>query len=211
MGKQLQVDAWGAFIPGRGDLVEQLKSGVREEVGKRGIAGLEIKDEQFAMSKGMDDFLYGAGKPQDYIIFEHHLDKFARTTVALRIAPRGSVDLELGWRLFESNANKKLVAGLGQVSLISLAVLCFVFGAITLVFGLGLIPIAVGIFLLGTALGWWNNSRGNTFLTPEQKLDARVLVQTVDFCLMKQLEKLGVSSDEIRILVASREEGMGKL
>ena len=71
--------------------------------------------------------------------------------------------------------------------------------------------VGIGLWLLGMGLGWWKGTSGKSRLTNDQMLDARVLAQTLDYCLMTQLEKLGVSANELKVLQAAQMEGIGKL
>lgn len=89
---------------------------------------------------------------------------------------------------------------------------------IALCIGLPLLPVGVGVFIIGfgvwiagMGLGWWKATQNKSPLSADQMLDARVLAQTVDYCLMKQLEKLGVSASELKILQAAQLEGIGRL
>ena len=98
----VQVDAWGAFVPSRGKLINQLREGVVEEVKKRGLSNLEISTGEMAISDSTIGNLIG--EKREYTFFQQKLGKTtANATLALRIAPRGTEDLEISWRLLESN------------------------------------------------------------------------------------------------------------
>ena len=71
--------------------------------------------------------------------------------------------------------------------------------------------VGLGVWMMGMGLGWWKGTSNKSRLTNDQMLDARVLAQTVDYCLMNQLEKLGVSANELKILQAAQLEGIGNL
>ena len=45
----LQVDAWGAFVPNRAGLVDQIKASVIQEVQSRGIEDLEITTQNLGV------------------------------------------------------------------------------------------------------------------------------------------------------------------
>lgn len=205
------VDAWAAFVPDRGNLIDQLRSGVIEEVEKRGLANLSISKGEMAIA----DSAFGAliGEKREYIFFQQKLgSSSANATLALRIAPRGAADLEISWRLLESNPTKSTVMGMSQGAAVLLGLW------IALCIGLPLIPVGVGVFIIGfgvwiagMGLGWWKATQNKSPLSADQMLDARVLAQTVDYCLMKQLEKLGVSASELKILQAAQLEGIGRL
>ncbi len=208
---EIQVDAWGAYVPGRGNLVDELINGTIDEVKKRNLPKLDIQQGELTISKGALDKVFGAGDAREYLCFIQDLGKSAKATLALRIAPRGSIDLELSWRLFESNATRQALLGLSQAGTIYLGIGLVGAGLLTSIFGYGLCAVPIGIYMIGIGVGWWKNSNQESQLTPEQKFDARALVQTVNYCLMSQLEKLGVSSEEVRTLQASQMEGIGKL
>ncbi len=204
----VQVDAWGAFVPDRGKLIDKLRSGVVKEVEKRGLKNLEITTGEMAISGSMLGSL--VGEKREYTFFQQKLGTTANATVALRIAPRGTEDLELSWRLLESNPAMSLFLGLSQTTLVWLGASFALFGLILFPLG-GFIMLALGLWMLGMGLGWWKGTSNKSRLTSDQMLDARVLAQTVDYCLMKQLEKLGVSASELKVLEAAQMEGIGQL
>lgn len=205
----VQVDAWGAFVPGRGNLIDQLRTGVTEAMRERQLPNLEINTGEMAMSTNtIGSFL---GEKREYIFFNQKFGISANATLALRIARRGAEDLELSWRLLESDPAKSLFLGLSQGTLVFLGIVVAGAGLILSIVGIGLFMLPLGIFMIGSGLGWWGAAKNKSRLTADQMLDARVLTQTVDYCLMKELEKLGVSASELRVLQAARLEGIGNL
>jgi len=211
MANEIQVDAWGAFVPGRGNLVSTLKSGVIEEVRKRNLEKLEISQGPLMLKGGLLEKLFQPKESRDYIIFSQDLGKFAKAILGLRIAVRGSLDLELSWRLFEGNFVMRTVQNAGDLLLILLGFCIFGGGVITVTFGIGAIGIIIGVYMMMKGYGRLQKSSDTSTLSPEQKLDVRILAQTIDYCLMSQLEKNGISSDEIRILQTAHIEGIGRL
>lgn len=211
MTNEMQVDAWGAMVPGRGDLVESLKKGVVEEVKKRQIPNLEIQDGLLNLTSSMIDQLMKVEEPKEYIFFSQKMSGSGQADLALRIAKHGALDLVISWRLLESNPAKEIVHGMSQGALITLGVCLILAGLITLMFGFGLLGVIAGVYLTGLGLGWWRRTRNESPLTSEQKLEARQLAQTVDYCLMRQLEQLGISREELRITQAAQMEGIGRL
>lgn len=204
----VQVDAWGAFVPSHGKLVERLRNGVIKEVEKRGLKNLEISSGEMAISSSMIGSL--VGEKREYTFFQQKFGMSANATLALRIALRGAEDLEISWRLLESNPAKSVFLGLSQTTLVWLGGSFALFGLIMLPIG-GAIMLGLGIWMLGLGLGWWKASSNKSRLTSDQMLDARILAQTIDYCLMKQLEKMGVSASELKILQAAQMEGIGNL
>jgi len=205
----VQVDAWGAFVPGHGKLIDKLREGVVKEVEKRGVPNLTISTGEMAISDSTIGSLIG--EKREYTFFQQKLGKTtANATLALRIAPRGTEDMEISWRLLESNPAVSLFLGLSQQALIWIGGSFALFGLLFFPVG-GFIMLAIGVWLLGMGLGWWKGTSGKSRLTTDQMLDARVLAQTVDYCLMKQLEQLGVSASELKILQAAQMEGIGNL
>jgi hypothetical protein len=205
----VQVDAWGAFVPARANLVEQLREGVEKEVEARKLKNLEISSGEMGISTSTIGTL--VGEKREYVFFNQKLGLSANATLALRIAPRGAEDLELSWRLLESNPGKTLFLGLSQGALVYLGFAVTMAGVILIIAGVGACVVPVGIWMMGVGLGWWGTSQNKSRLTAEQMLDARILAQTVDYCLMAQLDKLGVSSDELRVLQAAQMQGIGNL
>jgi len=209
MTSGIQVDAWGAFVPEQGKIIDKLRKGVIREVEKRGLANLEISSGEMAIS---DSIIGGLiGEKREYTFFQQELGMSANATLALRIALRGAEDLEISWRLLESNSAQSLFLGLSQTTLVWLGAMIAFWGLIFIPLGVGACMIPIGLFMLGTGLGWWRGTANKSRLTADQMLDARVLAQTVDYCLMKQLEKLGVSANELKILQAAQMEGIGNL
>lgn len=205
----VQVDAWGAFVPDHGKLIEKLREGVIKEVEKRGLTNLAISTGEMAMSGGM---LGGwLGEKREYTFFQQKFGTSANATLALRIALRGTEDLEISWRLLESNPAKSIALGLSQSALVYLGIVVTGAGLILSIVGIGICIIPFGIWMIGLGLGWWKMASNQSRLNSDQMLDARVLAQTVDYCLMKQLEKLGVSTNELKILQAAQMEGIGAL
>lgn len=111
----------------------------------------------------------------------------------------------------ESNVGKALLIGYSQWMTILGGFMSIFMGILMLAFGAGACFIVFGIWLIGAGIGWWGSSRGKTLLSAEQQQDSRMLVQTVDYCLMKELENQGVSADELRITQAAQTQGIGKL
>ena len=113
----VQADAWGAFVPGRGKLIDKLREGVVKEVEKRGLSNLTISSGEMAISDSTIGTLIG--EKREYTFFQQKLAKTtANATLALRIAPRGTEDLEISWRLLESNPAVSLFLGLSQTALV---------------------------------------------------------------------------------------------
>ena len=211
LSPEIQVDAWGAFVPGRGNLVERLRKGVIKEVSERELPNLEITQGSLDIAKDIADKWFRAGEPREYIFFTEHLGKTAVAMVALRIAKRGTKDMELSWRLFEGNPAKGIFKAATQGAKIYAGAAVAGAGLITSIFGFGTIAIPIGLEMMGSGIGGLGKNKGARHLTAEQQLDARILVQTIDYCLMSKLEELGVSSDELRVLQASQIEGIGRL
>jgi len=213
-----QVDAWGALVPGQGKIIDKLKDGVVKAVEARGLPNLEVTTGEMAIA----DSMIGTwvGEKREYTFFQQKfgnsefLQKYgasANATLALRIAPRGNEDLELSWRLLESDPTKTFFLGLSQTALVYIGGIFALVGLISIPFGAGLCVLPFGVWLMGMGLGWWKMASNKSRLTADQMLDARVLGQTVDFCLMNELEKLGVSATDLRILQAAQMEGIGNL
>jgi len=207
----IQVDAWGAFVPDRAVIIESLKQGVVEEVNGRNLPNLAIRNGTLDTVQGLYDQFFRAEEPREYIFFTKDLGKSASALLALRIAQQGAKDMQISWRLLEDNPNKSALFGMTQGSLVFFGIMITLAGLITSIFGFGLCAIPFGIFMVGAGLGWWRVSANQSQLTPEQKLDSRTLAQTVDYCLMAQLEKHGISAQELRILQASQMQGIGRL
>lgn len=205
----VQVDAWGAFVPARASLVEQLREGVEKEVEARNLKNLEISSGEMGVSTSTIGTL--VGEKREYIFFNQKLGMSANATLALRIAPRGAEDMELSWQLLESNPGKTLFLGLSQGALVYIGFAVTLAGVILIIAGVGACVVPVGIWMMGMGLGWWGTSQNKSRLTSDQMLDARILAQTVDYCLMTQLDKFGVSSDELRVLQAAQMQGIGNL
>lgn len=214
----VQVDAWSAFVPGQGKVIEQLRESVVKAVVARGLPNLEITTGEMAISDSMFGGLIG--EKREYTFFQQKfgnsefLQKYgvsANATLALRIAPRGNEDLEISWRLLESNPATSLFLGLSQTALIWLGGSFALFGLITLAFGLGVFMLPLGVFLMGMGMGWWKGTSNKSRLTTDQMLDSRVLGQTIDYCLMTELDKLGIAAGDLRILQAAQMEGIGSL
>ena len=204
----VQVDAWGAFVPNQGKLIEKLRKGVVKEVEKRGLENLEISSGEMAISDSTIGTLIG--EKREYTFFQQKYKTTANATFALRIAPRGKEDLEISWRLLESNPAMSLFLGLSQGTLVWVGGSFALAGLALFAFG-GACITALGVWMLGMGLGWWKGTSNKSRLTGDQMLDARVLAQTIDYCLMTQLEKLGVSANELKILQAAQMEGIGNL
>ncbi len=203
-----QVDAWGALVPERIDLIEKLKEDVAKEVANRQIPNLTVSTEELGIGTTTQALI---GEKREHIVFEQKLGGGALAAVALRIAPRGEHDMEISWRLFESNLIKGIATGTTQWGLV-------IFGGIWSLLSIALMPLGVGFctfiigpVIMGFGLGWWGKDRGKSNTTLYQKLDSRALAQAIDYSLMRSLEKLGITHDELRILVAAQMEGIGKL
>ena len=205
----VQVDAWGAFVPGQGKLIDKLQKGVIKEVEKRGLENLTISSGEMSLAGNTIGNL--VGEKREYTFFQQKLGSSANTTLALRIAPRGNEDLEISWRLLESNPAISVALGMSQSTLVFFGGILTIVGIGMIPFGGGLCVLPFGIWMIGMGLGWWKGTSGKSRLTSDQMLDARVLGQTVDYCLMKQLEKLGVSASELKVLQAAQMEGIGNL
>lgn len=207
----IQVDAWGAFVPGRGNLRDLLEKEVINAVKGRQLPRMEIEIGKLGLSSNALEQLFKTYETREYIFFTQSYGATGKATCALRVAKRGAQDLELNWRLMESNIGKYLVEGTSQAMLIFFGFMCILMGFITLAFGIGVCFFGLGFAILGSGFGWWGSSKGKSKLTVEQQQDSRMLVQTVDYCLMKALEKQGVSQDELRITQAAQTQGIGKL
>jgi len=207
----IQVDAWGAFVPSRGSLVERLRENVIKEVSERELPNLEITAGSLDIANDIVDKWFRTGEPREYIFFTYHLGKTAVAMIALRIAKRGTKDMELAWRLFEGNPAKGVFKAVAQGAKIYVGAAVAGAGLLTSIFGFGSIAIPIGLEMVSSGMGGLGKNKGARHLTTEQQLDARILVQTIDYCLMLGLEKEGVSSDELRILQASQIEGVGRL
>lgn len=214
----VQVDAWSAFVPGQGKVIEKLREGVVKAVEARGLPNLEITTGEMAISDSMFGGLIG--EKREYTFFQQKfgnsefLQKYgasANATLALRIAPRGNEDLEISWRLLESNPAKSLFLGLSQTALVYVGGIVALAGLTLTPFGMGFCVLPFGIWMMGIGLGWWKGTSQKSRLTTDQMLDSRVLGQTVDFCLMTELDKLGIASSDLRILQAAQMEGIGSL
>jgi hypothetical protein len=206
MAGEIQVDAWSAFVPDRGSLQKGIKEGVIKKVSERGIPKLEIKEGSLDLRKHNLDPWFRTAEPRDYLFFVQHLGKTASIVFALRIAKRGMMDLELSWRLFEGNIAMNMLKTLGSGSKVYFGIA--VAGAAILAAPI-MLPVGLGLMLSGSR--GLNKNKTARNLTTEQQLDSRILAQTIDFCLMKQLEELGISGDEVRVLEASHMEGIGRL
>jgi len=211
MAGEIQVDAWGAFVPGRGDLCQAIKQRVAQKVHERELPNLEIREGSLDISRDVLDKWFRSGEPRDYLFFIQPLGKSASAMVALRIAQIGTKDLEMSWRLFEGNPAKGIFKNVAAGAKIYLGFSVAAAGLITSIFGYGLLAIPVGAGLMGSGIADLKNNKGARHLTAEQQLDARILAQTIDYCLMTELEELGVSSDEVRVLQAAQMEGIGRL
>jgi hypothetical protein len=210
MAGEIQVDAWSAFVPGRGDLQNRIKEGVAKKVNEHGLSNLEIKEGSLDLKRDLLDQWFRSGEPRDYLLFIQHLGKTASAVFALRIAKRGTMDLELSWRLLEGNMAKGILKTLGQGTKAYLGIAIAGAGVITSFIGGGFM-IPLGASMIGSGANGLRNNKYARNLTTEQQLDSRMLAHTVDYCLMSQLEELGVSKDELRVLQESHMEGIGKL
>jgi len=209
MTSGIQADAWGAFVPNRGNIAPELRKGVINEVEARGLPNLDVLVGELAIGNNALEMM--VGEKREYVCFSQKLGASANATLALRIAPKGAQDLELSWRLLESNTSKTAILGLSQLLLIFLGLFVIVVGLILIVAGAGACLVPVGIWMVGSGLGWWGSSRNKSHLTAHEMFDSRVLAQTVDYCLMAQLEKFGVSAEELKILQAAQMQGIGNL
>jgi hypothetical protein len=206
-----QVDAWSAFVPDRGNLKSQLQQGVINAMKRRKIPNLDLSIGELGISNSALEQIFKAYETREYIFFSQTLGMTGKSTCALRIAQRGAQDLELSWRLLESNPTKKLLLGLSQGAIIFLGIAFIGAGLLTIMFGFGFCAIPIGVWLVGSGMGWWGKTNRESQLSSEQRKDSRILAQTVDYCLMKELDKLGVSADELRITQEAQTSGIGKL
>ena len=202
-----QVDAWGAFIPGKASITEELKKKVVEAMQKRGLQNFSIRDADM----NLGGVAASMAENRQHILFEQGLGRGGTATVALRIAPRGAEDMEISWRLMEKNWASWLIATLGQTGLTIFGILWIILSLAMIPIGIGVCMIIPGIAMLGVAFGWWGVSRSKSQATTYQQFDSRVLAQTVDYCLMVSLEELGVTADELRVLQNAQMGGIGKL
>jgi hypothetical protein len=129
----VQVDAWGAFVPEQGKQIEKLRNGVVKAVEERGLSNLEISTGEMAVADNLIDSL--VGEKREYTFFQQKLGKSANSTLALRIAPRGNDDLEISWRLLESNPQKTVIMGMSQGTAIVVGIW------IALCIGIPLLPV----------------------------------------------------------------------
>jgi hypothetical protein len=208
MASGLQVDAWGAFIPDRANLEQDLKQGVVSEVENRGLQDLTITTQELGVGTATQALV---GEKREHLVFEQKLSGGTIASVALRIAPRGQQDLEISWRLMESNKIMGIFAGMSQGTLITVGIIWTLISIALMPLGVGFCTVIIGPFLIGMGMGWWGKDRGKTRATSYQQLDSRALAQAVDYSLMKTLENLGVSKDELRVLQAAQMNGIGKL
>jgi len=204
----MQVDAWGAFVPERADLVDKIKEEVVKEVEKRGMENLTISTQDLGIGTSWQAL---TGEKREHLVFEQALGRGAAANFALRIAPRGTNDLELSWRLFEGNLAKSVASGTGQTVLVVFGILWTLMSIALMPLGVGFCTVIIGPIIMGFGLGWWGKNRGKTNVTTYQQLDSRSLAQAIDYSLMITLENLGVTKDEIRVLKAAQMEGIGKL
>jgi hypothetical protein len=208
MTSGMQVDAWGAFVPDRADLVDQVKEEIVKEVEKRGLPNLTISTQDLGIGSSAEAIM---GEKREHLIFEQKLGGGAVASVALRVAPRGQNDLELSWRLMESNAIKSIAAGTTQTGLVVFGIAWTLLSVALMPLGVGFCTVIIGPIIIGVGMGWWGKDRGKTRATTYQQLDSRALAQAVDFSLMRTLETLGVSKDELRTLLAAQMDGIGRL
>jgi hypothetical protein len=204
----LQVDAWGAFIPERGDLVDQIKENIVKEVESRGLENVTVSTIELGVGTSWQAL---TGEKREHIVFEQKLGRGAAADFALRVAVRGTNDLELSWRLFEGNMPKKIVEGTSQTALVVFGILWTLMSIALMPLGAGFCTVIIGPIIIGFGMGWWGKNRGKTNVTTFQQLDSRSLAQAIDYSLMKTLEDLGVSKEEIRVLKAAQMEGIGRL
>lgn len=204
----LQVDAWGAYVPERANVAEKIREGVAKEVESRGVEDLTISMQDLGVGTTWQAL---TGEKREHIVFEQKLGVGAAAAVALRIAPRGTQDLEISWRLFEGNVAKGVLEGVSQTTLIVFGVLWTLMSIALMPLGVGFCTIIIGPIIMGFGLGWWGSNRGKTKATTYQQLDSRTLAQTVDFCLMKTLEGVGITNEELRVIKAAQMDGIGKL
>ncbi len=208
MTSGLQVDAWGALVPGRADLAEAIKEALVKEVENRGLEDLTTSTEDLGVGTAAQALV---GEKREHLVFEQKLGSGAVASVALRAAPRGQHDLELSWRLMERNLTKSLFAGMSQGTLVTVGILWTLLSLALTPLGVGFCTIIFGPIMIGMGMGWWGQDRGKSRATSYQQLDSRALAQAVDYSLMVTLEELGVSSDELRVLEAAQMDGIGKL
>jgi len=202
-----QVDAWGAFIPGRAGLCDELKEKVKASMQNRGIKDLSITEA--GMKAGGSTI--PVGEFREHIIIEQKLSVGGTATVALRVAPRGTEDLELSWRLMEKNWATWLLATLGQTGLIVIGLLWIFISLILIPIGVGVCMLIPGVAMIGVAFGWWGVNKTKSQATTYEQFDSRVLAQTVDYCLMSALDELGVTAAELRVLQKAQMGGIGQL
>jgi hypothetical protein len=151
------------------------------------------------------------GEKREHIVFEQKLGAGSAAAFALRVAPRGTNDLELSWRLFEGNITKSVVEGVGQTGLVVFGILWTLLSIALMPLGVGFCTVIIGPVIIGFGLGWWGKNKGKTKVTTFQQLDSRALGQAIDYSLMITLENLGVTKEEIRVLKAAQMEGIGRL
>ena len=116
----MQVDAWGAFVPERADMADKIKEELLKEVEKRGLENLTISTQELGVGTSWQAL---TGEKREHIVFEQGLGRGAAAAFALRVAPRGTNDLEISWRLFEGNLAKSIATGTSQTVLVVFGIL----------------------------------------------------------------------------------------
>lgn len=204
----LQVDAWGAFVPERADMADKIKEELLKEVEKRGLENLTVSTQELGVGTTWQAL---TGEKREHLVFEQGLGRGAAAAFALRVAPRGTNDLEISWRLFEGNLAKSIATGTSQTVLVVFGILWTLISVVLMPIGVGFCTVIIGPIIMGFGLGWWGKNKGKTNVTTYQQLDSRSLAQAVDFSLMTALETLGITKEEVRVLKAAQMDGIGRL
>jgi hypothetical protein len=212
----LQVDAWGALLPDRASSEGSLLTDVGDALIEREIPNLTVTKEMVVFNETLGlGGLFGGKvsevvKPREHLVIRQDLGDGGWATVALRVAQRGK-DLEVSWRLFELNEKVAAAWRAAQMSLIIGGFAVFCIGIPFLVIGIGLVMDTIAPLMIAYGTGWWYMSRNRTTATTFQQFDSRVLAATVDYCLMTQLAKQGVTTHELRIIRGEQITGLGNL
>jgi hypothetical protein len=199
----VQVDAWGALLMGRGNLASQIEEETIKNVESKGLEGLKVEKRDVALE--------GMGEAREHVVFSQSLPRAGVATVAMRVAQKGAEDLELSWRLFETNVIKSAGQAGSQGLLLLLGIGFIVVGIPLSIFGVGLIGVCLGVICLLMAFFLWVTSRGKTTASAFGQFDSRVLAQNVDYALMKALASSGVAAQELRVLQKGNMGGLGNL
>ena len=196
----LQVDAWGALVMDRGDLAEEVEELTIQNLKERELENLTITKAEIRLG----------GPAREHVVVGQDLGGGGEATTLLRVVRRAK-DLELSWRLFERNVSKVTLWGMSQGTLIVVGSIFTAAGVLSVAFGIGLCPLAIGVPLLGVGLGWWTIGRKKTTAGTTEQFASRALANTVHWALMKALASKGIASQHLQVLQPATEPGLGKL